>query len=125
MRKYHNHKPERYGRKWDSAHELQRYEELLILQKAGEISELETQVKFQLIPNQYAESTEIYKRGPRKGQCKPGKLLEKECSYYADFRYVDANGTVHIEDAKGMKLPEYIIKRKMMLYLLGITVEEV
>ena len=63
---------------FDSRKEARRYSELKILEKAGEIENLRRQVKFLLIPSQYEESEEVFKKGPRKGQKKHGKLLEKE-----------------------------------------------
>ena len=84
------------------------------------ISFLQRQAKFQLIPNQYAPSDETYTKGPRKGQRKPGKLLEHECSYIADFC-----GETVVEDAKGYRTEVYKIKKKLMLERYGIQIREV
>ncbi len=104
---------------FDSRKEYRRYEELLLLQQAGEISNLRRQVKFVLIPTQRAPS----KIGPR-GGVKKGQLLEHECSYIADFVYTE-NGETVVEDTKGMKTKDYIIKRKLMLYVHNIRIREV
>lgn len=82
------------------------------------------EAKFQLIPNQYAPSDVTYTKGPRKGQRKPGKLLEHECSYIADFCYIQ-NGETVVEDAKGYRTEVYRIKKKLMLERYGIQIKEV
>jgi len=92
---------------------------------AHEISELEIQKKYILIPAQRELSSEVYKGGPKKGQPKDGKVIEQECSYYADFDYIEKDGTHVVEDVKGMKTKEYIIKRKLMLYIHGIRIREI
>ena len=107
--KYNNQKPTFCGQKFDSVRELQRYKELLTLEKSGKIKNLERQVKFILIPTQRDEN---------------GKLIEREVSYYADFVYDTPDGKV-IEDVKGMRTTEYIIKRKLMLLDYGIRIKEV
>lgn len=85
------------------------------------------QVKYVLIPAQYADvpTCEKYKSGPNKGMPKfRRECLEKECSYYADFVYTE-NGQNVVEDAKGAKTKEYIIKRKLMLHIHNIRIREV
>ena len=109
---------------FDSKKELCRYKELLLLKEAGEIQNLQTQVKFVLIPTQRDTSTEVYKKGVNKGKLKPGKVIEKECCYIADFVYSE-NGKMIVEDTKGVKTKEYIIKRKLMLYTYGIRIKEI
>lgn len=108
------------GVKFDSKREARRYVELKNLEKAGVISELELQVKYLLLPAQ-REPDSIGKRG---GIIK-GKLIERECSYYADFVYKDEKGETVVEDAKGFRTPEYKIKKKLMLYFYGIQIKEV
>lgn len=117
--KYHSHKVIRDGVTFDSRKEFRRYEELLLLQQAGEIKNLRRQVKFVLIPTQRAPS----KIGAR-GGVKKGKLLERECAYIADFVYIQ-NGKTVVEDTKGVRTKDYIIKRKLMLYTQGIRIREV
>lgn len=116
--KYHNRKITRDGVTFDSRKEFRRYEELQLLQQAGEIKNLRRQVKFLLIPTQ--REPKII--GPR-GGVKNGKLLERECSYIADFTYTK-NGETVVEDAKGVRTREYVIKRKLMLYVHGIRIRE-
>lgn len=118
-RKYGNTKIMVDGIQFDSKREAARYQELKLLERAGVISFLQRQAKFQLIPNQYAPSDETYTKGPRKGQRKPGKLLEHECSYIADFCYI-RNGETVVEDAKGYRTEVYKIKKKLMLERYGI-----
>ena len=123
--KYRNYK--KYGNKkvtvdniqFDSKREAQRYCELKLLEQAGEISGLRMQVKFVLIPQQREPDI----RGPRGGINK-GKVIEKECAYIADFVYQKDGETV-VEDTKGFRTTDYIIKRKLMLYVHGIRIREV
>ena len=98
------------GQKFDSRKEAARYQELCFLEKQGIIRNLQRQVKFVLIPSQ---------RG------KDGKVVERECSYYADFVYTLKNGEKIVEDVKGMKTEVYKLKRKMMRYFHGIEITEV
>lgn len=123
-RKYGNKKYTVDGITFDSMREAHRYQELRALQKAGIIQELKLQVKFVLIPTQRAESTEVYKKGKNKGKPKLGKVLENECSYYADFTYLE-NGILVVEDAKGVRTEVYRIKKKLMLKVHGIKIKEV
>lgn len=119
--KYNNLKTYRDGIAFDSKREAIRYTQLKLLLDAGEISDLERQVKFVLIPTQ--REPDII--GPRGGR-KPGKLIEKECFYVADFVYIDnKTGEKVIEDTKGMRTPDYLIKRKLMLKVHGIRIREI
>ena len=124
QRKYGNRKTTIGGKEFDSLKEAQRYQELLLLERAGRISGLQTQVKYVLIPTQRAASFEVYKSGPNKGRRKTGKLLEHECSYIADFCYIQ-NGETVVEDAKGYRTEVYRIKKKLMLERYGIQIKEV
>ena len=117
--KYHNRNITRDGVTFDSRKEFRRYEELQLLQQAGEIANLRRQVKFVLIPTQ-REPSQIGTRGG----VKKGKLLERECAYIADFVYTE-NGKIVVEDTKGLRTKDYIIKRKLMLYVHNIRVREV
>lgn len=107
------------GITFDSKKEYKRYCELKLLEKSGAISELQRQVKYILIPSQREPNT----IGPR-GGVKKGKVIEKECAYIADFVYKE-NGQTIVEDTKGFRTTEYVIKRKMMLYVHGIRIREV
>ena len=119
--KYRNSKIEIGDQKWDSMKEYHRYLELLMLLKSGEISDLRRQVKYVLIPTQ-REPDIIGQRGG----VKKGKLLEKEVAYFADFVYRDlGSGEEVVEDTKGIRTKEYIIKRKLMLYIHHIKIKEV
>ena len=92
---------------FDSQLERGRYNELLLLERAGKISELRRQVKYELIPNQY----------------KDGKCLYRKVTYVADFTYIE-DGALVVEDSKGFKTPEYIIKKKLMYMIHGIIIKE-
>ena len=108
MSKYLSRKITRDGMTFDSVKEYKRFCELSLLLKAGAITDLERQVKFVLIPSQRID----------------GKVVERPCTYIADFSYRE-NGKLVIEDTKGFKTKDYIIKRKLMLYVHSIRIKEV
>lgn len=125
MNKYHNKKCVYLGETFDSRKEARRYAELLLLEKAGHISDLRRQVSYELIPAQREVSSDVYKRGARKGETKEGKIIEKAVCYVADFVYTDnATGKEVVEDVKGIRTKEYVLKRKMLLFLKGIRITE-
>lgn len=117
--KYHNRKVERDGIIFDSTKEAKRYTQLKELEEQNVISNLDRQVVFELIPAQYGPDTV-----DKKGKTKKGKLLERRCTYIADFTYIQ-NGELIVEDTKGMRLSDYIIKRKLMLWVHGIKINEI
>jgi len=119
MSKYHSKKTIIDGIVFDSKAEAYRYMELKRLEKAGAIQDLRLQVPFELIPTQRATDT-IDSRG-RKHR---GRVIERACVYKADFVYIE-NGRMVVEDVKGCKTPEYMIKRKLMLWVKGIRIREV
>lgn len=109
-RKYGNRKVTLDGHTFDSKREATRYSQLQLLQRVGQITDLELQPRFELIPKQRRAD---------------GKA-ERACEYVADFRYTDTTtGQTVIEDAKGMRTRDYIIKRKLLLQVHGISVREV
>lgn len=124
-RKYYNVKTKTSdGIVHDSGREATRWAQLCLLQRAGKITGLRRQVAYELIPAQY----ETYERYSKKGQrLKDGaRLLERKVEYVADFVYTDAEtGENIVEDAKGMRTKDYIIKRKLMLAVHSIRIKEV
>ena len=101
--KYHAQKTEVHGICFDSKKEATRYQELLILERAGQIVELELQPRLDLVVNN-----------------------QKIGFYKGDFRYKDAStGNSVLEDVKGMKTPVYNLKRKLVKALYGIDIVEV
>ena len=123
--KYGNRKIIKDGQAFDSVKEARRWFELCLLEKAGEITDLRRQVEFPLLPTQREESTEVYKRGENKGKPKPGKVIEKPVVYVADFVYMTKEGETVVEDTKGFRTKDYVLKRKMMLYFHKIKIREV
>lgn len=124
-KKYHNIKTKTFdGIEFDSRKEARRWNELKLLERAGEITNLQRQVKYTLIPSQY-ETIERYSKDGKR--LKDGtKLIERECSYIADFVYVDnRTGETVVEDTKGVKTKDYILKRKLMLWVRKIKIKEV
>lgn len=93
---------------FDSKKELNRWIELSNQAIEGKISHLQRQVEYELIPSQFIN----------------GKCIERKCSYKADFVYRQGDDLI-VEDVKGFKTPEYIIKRKLMLHKYGIRIKEV
>ncbi len=108
--KYHSQETTVGGRKFDSIKEGTRYADLKLMERAGEISELRCQVAFVLIPSQ---------------KDKNGKTIERPVKYIADFVYKDKNGSTVVEDTKGVRTADYIIKRKLMLYIHKIRIKEI
>ena len=108
--KYHNRKTKGF----DSAKEWRRNEELEIMQRAGEISELNKQVPFVLMPS-YKVADETTKQGFR---------TVREIRYIADFTYRLKNGKRIIEDVKGMQTDVFKIKRKLLERKIALGVIE-
>ena len=106
--KYHNRRVTVDGKTFDSKKEAQRYRELSLLQRAGIIRDLELQKQYELIPAQRIGA----------------KIVERAVKYKADFVYKE-NGETVVEDTKGVKTKDYIIKRKLMLWVHGISIREV
>lgn len=101
--KYGAVKTEVDGIMFDSKREASRYQELRLLEQAGEITNLRLQVPYILFPKN-----------------KHGRALK----YIADFTYNDGNGQLIVEDAKGVKTPVYRLKRRMMAEIYNIEIKE-
>lgn len=112
--KYHAIKTGKSASRKEARHKR----ELELEQRAGKISGLRCQVPFELIPAQREQDTV----GPR-GAIKRGKIIERSCTYVADFVYY-RNGKRVVEDSKGFRTKDYIIKRKLMLWVHGIRILE-
>lgn len=98
--KYGNKKTIIDGITFDSQLEANRYCELKILLRAGKIRDLQLQPSFELIPG-------FYKNG----------ITYRRVVYRADFSYFDIEkGKTIIEDTKGVKTKEYILKKKLFEY---------
>lgn len=110
MNKYRNRKVQTFDGTFDSLKEARRWQELKLMQRAGEIYDLQRQVPYVLIPTQ---------------KDKDGKVIERQTKYIADFVYRDKDYRLVVEDTKGMKTDVYKIKKKLMLYRHGIIIREV
>lgn len=110
--KYNNKKIVADGIEFDSKKEAKRWQELRNLERAGVISDLERQVRFELIPSQ-----KIKVDGKT-------ETAERPVSYVADFVYFE-NGEKIVEDTKGVRTKDYIIKRKLMLFVHNLKVREI
>lgn len=112
MQKYHNRKMKIENIMFDSQKEAQRYCELKLLEKKGEISQLQRQVPFELIPAEVGAN----------------KRKLRAIVYFADFVYLTKKNGVpqkHIEDVKGVKTAVYRLKKRLMWHLYRINIEEV
>ena len=107
MSKYNNTKVRIGGEVFDSKREYRRWSELRLLERAGLINKLERQVRFRLIDGQKSEDR-----------------TERPCDYIADFVYYE-DGELIVEDTKGFRTKDYIIKRKLMLYVHHIRIKEI
>lgn len=108
LNKYGARKTDAFGITFDSQREANRYAELLLLQRSGQIQNLELQKEFILIPAQKIN----------------GKTAERAVVYRADFTYTE-NGKTVVEDVKGFRTKDYILKRKLMLWVYGIQIKEI
>lgn len=107
--KYKNEKAEYKGLTFDSIGERDHYIELELRQRAGEIRDLKTQVSFEIQPA-FTDSK--------------SKRI-RAITYKADFVYYDLKDKrTHVEDFKGFKTKEYLLKKKLLAYR-GIEIEEV
>lgn len=97
--KYHAQKVEVDGKKFDSKHESRDYLKLKSMENSGIISNLQTQVSFELQP---------------KYVTKDGRKI-RSISYVADFVY-ERDGQTYVQDSKGFRTKEYALKRKMFEY---------
>ena len=104
MNKYRNHKVLFNGEVFDSKHEFRRWRELLFMQKANIITDLQRQVPFVIIP-----------------KSEHGRAIK----YIADFVYTEVGtGKQVVEDAKGVKTDVYRLKKRLMAEN-GIEIVEV
>lgn len=122
MTKYKNKKVTVNGITFDSHKEARRYGELRLLERSGAITNLARQVEYELIPVQKQTTEYTDKKGKTRHKT---VVLERAVKYIADFVYFNKNGDIVVEDAKGVRTKEYVIKRKLMLYMYGIKVSEV
>jgi hypothetical protein len=100
MSKYNSSPVETDGIKFDSRSEARRHNELLLMLRAGEIDALFTHPRFNLQPDF------VYN-----GKHYLGIIYE------ADFQYMDMkDGKIVVEEVKGFKTKDYMLKRKMFMY---------
>ena len=93
--KYFAKKTVAMGLKFDSKWEAERWGQLKSMERAGIVTQLERQIRYDLTINNV-----------------------KICDYVADFRYLleeeDGMSKLVIEDAKGFQTPEFKLKKKLM-----------
>lgn len=106
--KYNAKKTTIDGITFDSRREAKRYSELKLMERAGAISDLRRQVRYELIPAFDVQ----------------GKHY-RPTSYVADFVYVDTKtGKEIVEDVKGMRTPIYRLKAKLFAAKYGVSILE-
>lgn len=112
MTKYENTKVEHDGHIFDSKKEMIRYCELKLLERAGEITDLECQKVFVLVP-----AVKLL------GRTKPA------VRYLSDFSYVQVkDGSLVVEDVKSpitRKLAVYRLKIHLLKHVHGIEITEI
>lgn len=102
--KYRNRKVTHQGIQFDSEKEMHRYQELLLLERAGQIRGIELQPRYDFLVN--------------------GKKLKHY--YKADFRYEEvATGTLVIEDVKGFRTKDYRLKKELVEALYDVEITEI
>ena len=102
--KYHNKRVTVDGISFQSVKEASRYQELRMLERAGEITLLARQVKIELVPK---------------------SNLFRAVYYVADFVYVDKRtGKTVYEDVKGVRTDVYKLKKKLLYWRHGIEIKE-
>lgn len=108
--KYHNKKVNVEGIVFDSKLEAKRYQELKLLERVGDIKDLQLQPSFDLIPS--------FKKN--------GKTFRKT-TYKADFSYIDTKtGQMIVEDSKGFLTELYKLKKKLFEYKYSdLTIKEI
>lgn len=101
MNKYGNKRTTVGNQTFASKREARRYQDLLLLERAGEISDLRTQVRLPVVVN--------------------GMQV---CVYVCDFWYLDKDGREVVEDVKGFASQVYRLKKKLVKAALGIDILE-
>ena len=114
------------GIRFDSTKEARRYSELRLLEKAGQIRDLETQPKFPI------DVVQLWQDGQWCYSWKlhhdvPNEIIP--CGVFtADFRYFDVQfGKVIIEDVKSgpTKTTAYRLRKRLVEAIHGVTISEV
>lgn len=99
--KYRAVKTEVDGVIFDSKKEAKRYQELMLLKRAGEVTEVQLQPEYILMPKFRHKAT--------------GEAV-RAIKYKADFLVTYADGHQEIEDVKGMRTEIYSMKRKLFMH---------
>ena len=121
--KYKNTKVEYGGLKFDSKKEMQRYIVLKKAEEAGLISNLKTQVRYELIPA--VKETYIKHLKTKDKECE--RTLQLPITYTCDFQYTK-NGELVIEDVKAspkMLPKEFTLKEKLLFWRYGIKIRKI
>lgn len=101
-----------------SKREAARYQELLLLERAGEIWDLELQPRFVLnVPSTSGQALRAAKALTQGGMFKVGE-------YRGDFQYHDRRAGIVVEDCKGFRTALYKWKRKHVEAQYGIVIRE-
>lgn len=111
------------GQKFDSKKEKQRYDELVLMEKAGLIRNLKRQVPFELLPAVWEDVTIQLKTKVKQER----RCIFRTTEYVADFTY-EQDGVEVVEDVKASAYFQdsvYKLKKKMMYCIHNIKIKEV
>lgn len=100
--KYNAKKVKIDGHTFPSKKEAHRYLELKTLENEGEISHLSLQPKFRLLDPITHNGKKV-----------------REVDYTADFYYMDNEGREIVEEVKGYRTPDYVIRMKLFIHKYG------
>lgn len=93
---------------YDSKREARYASQLHLLQQAGEITNLEEQKRFELLPKQTDSN---------------GKCIFRAIYYVADFCFYDKEGKYHVQDVKGLKTDVFSLKEKLFYHRYHFPIE--
>jgi hypothetical protein len=119
--KYRNVKTVVDGITFDSKREATYYQELLLLKRVGEVTDIELQPKYELLPGYRKCCGQIWLDKPPGGikgatvcgNCKKKMPKTQPITYSADFKVIYADGRIEIVDVKGMETTAFKDKKKI------------
>jgi hypothetical protein len=115
-KKYKNIPTHIHGIRFDSAKEGKRYLELKIMERAGEITALELQPRYNLV----IDAAPVRYTSPSKAG---GKASNRVIYYKADFQYRNKEGNLVVEDVKGVDTAASKLKRALVEHMYRIKID--
>ena len=108
MSKYHNIKTTIDGITFDSKKEAARFCELRLMERAKLIRDLKLQPRFEIQPSYIKNGRKV-----------------RAIEYIADFSYYNESGKFIVEDVKGKRTKDYLLKKKLIEYRYDFEITEV